>query len=71
MKLICCVCKCDLGEKPPLDDKRETYGYCAQHLAEAYAELDALEAQPPRIRKQYSPGYWENVDWLCDEARGT
>ena len=64
---VCCVCGLVLGEKEPLDDTSVTHTYCPRCRDEAHAELDALEALPPRIRKQYPRGYWENVDRLYDE----
>jgi len=65
MRRVCCVCGCDLGEKPPYDDNSVTHTYCPKCLAAAYAELD--KSRPPRVRKRYPRGYWTNVDRLHDE----
>jgi len=29
---VCCVCRKKYGEKEPLEDKRETHGYCDECL---------------------------------------
>lgn len=30
MKIICCECGKDMGEKPPFDDKGESHAYCPE-----------------------------------------
>ena len=45
MKVICCYCKKDLGDKAPFDDKRITYGACDDCLARELAIIDTLKAR--------------------------
>ena len=47
MRVVCASCRVegksgDLGEKPPLDDGRETHGYCGRHAALLLASLPSL-----------------------------
>lgn len=28
MKIVCCACNLELGEKPPFEDRRVTHAYC-------------------------------------------
>ena len=43
MKVVCCACKKDLGEKPPLENKSISHGYCASCFQAAIAKLDELK----------------------------
>jgi len=40
MKIICCKCRKDLGEKDPLEDESETSAYCEKCHVEEREEID-------------------------------
>ena len=45
MKVICCYCKKDLGDKEPFEDTRISHGACKECADEQLAIIANLKAQ--------------------------
>jgi hypothetical protein len=54
MIIICSKCKCNLGEKEPLENKNLTHGLCPECMKKYMKELEIkelikrLEQEPPK-----------------------
>jgi len=46
---VCCICNKIFGEKPPLENKSETHGFCEKCFP---LEMKKLEVEMKKIKKK-------------------